>query len=128
LYVEASMARSRQHEARIAWERIEALGGHGVWGPDMVVVSLAGTGVTNDDLKLFESFPHIQVLDLSRTAVGDHGLSHLAKLPALEELIVVDTQISEGAIERFRSSHPTVKVTTQPRPKHTINPFTGKPL
>src|SRR4051812_2804623 len=122
------MARSRRHEAQTAWERIEALGGHGVWEPDMVVVSLAGTDVTDDDLKLFENFPHVQVLDLSRTAVSDHGLSHLAKLPALEELIVVNTQISEGSIELFRHSHPTVKVTTQPPPKHAINPFTRKPF
>src|SRR4051812_37997786 len=114
------MARSRQHEARAAWERIAALGGHGVWEPDMVVVSLAGTGVTDDDLRLFDSFPHVQVLDLSETAVGDHGLSHLAKLPALEELIVVDTPISQGSIERFRRSRPTVKVTTQPQPKNLI--------
>src|SRR5947209_6453750 len=98
------MARSRQHEARTAWERIEALGGHGVWEPDSVVVSLAGTGVTDADLELFESFPHVQVLDLSETAVGDDGLSRLAKLPVLEELIVVDTRISDASIERFRSS------------------------
>jgi hypothetical protein len=94
----------------------------------MVVVSLAGTGVTDDDLALFESVPHVQVLDLSKTAVGDDGLSRLEKLPALEELIVVNTQISDGAIERFRSGHPTVKVTTQPPPKHAVNPFTGEPL
>jgi hypothetical protein len=122
------MARSRQQEARTAWERIEALGGHGVWEPNMVVVSLAGTGVTDDDLKLFEGFPLVQVLDLSETTVGDHGLSHLVKLPALEELIVVNTRISDGSIALFRSSHPTVKVTTQPQPKHAINPFTGKSL
>ena len=122
------MTRSRQHEARTAWERIEALGGHGVWEPDMVVVSLAGTGVTDDDLKLFESFPHVQVLDLSETAVGDNGLSHLAKLSALAELIIVKTQISDGSIELFRRSHPAVKVTTQPHPKHAIDTFTGKPL
>jgi hypothetical protein len=122
------MARSRKHEAQAAWERIEALGGHGVWEPDMVVVSLAGTGVKDDDLKLFESFPHVQVLDLSDTAVSDNGLSHLAKLRVLEELVVVNTQISNGSIELFRSSHPTIKVTTEPPMKHAINPFTGKPL
>jgi hypothetical protein len=94
----------------------------------MVVVSLARTGVTDDDLKLFEGFPHVQVLDLSETAVGDDGLSHLAKLPVLEELIVVNTQISDRSIELFRRIHPTVKVTTEPQPKQAINPFTGKPL
>lgn len=122
------MGHSPEHEAQAAWDRIEALGGHGVWEQDMVVVSLASTAVTNDDLSLFVSFPHVQTLDLSGTAVSDAGLDLLARLPALEALIVVETRISEGAIERFRSRHPTVNVTTRRRTKATRNPFTGEPL
>jgi hypothetical protein len=92
----------------------------------MVVVSLAGTGVTDDDLELFEKFPGVQILDLSETRVGDPGLSHLRKLPVLEKLTLVNTQVSAGAIESFLSHRPTVKVTTQPPATTAINPFTGK--
>jgi hypothetical protein len=38
----------------------------------------------------------------------------------------VGTRISEGAIERFRGSHPAVKVTTRRRPRDAIDPFTGR--
>lgn len=114
--------------ARAAWAQIESLGGQGVWEPDMVVVSLAGTGITDDDLKLFGEFPYVQVLDLSDTGVGDDGLAQVSYLPALEELIVVNTRISDRAAERLRSDRPAVKVTTQRAPEGRINPFTGKPV
>ncbi len=118
----------KDRKAYDAWNRLEALGGHGVWDGSMVVVSLVGTGITDEDLSLFRDFPYVQVLDLSHTDVSDDGLIHLAGLRLLEELSVVDTKISGPALARFRREHPDVKVTTEPAPKGTINPFTGKPM
>jgi hypothetical protein len=115
-------------KAQAAWQRIEALGGHGVWERDTVIVSLANTAVTDADLALFRDFPYPQVIDLSHTAVGDGGLAHLAGLPALEELIVVGTRISKPGLEAFRHDHPSVTVTTRPPPKGSVNPFTGEPV
>jgi hypothetical protein len=117
-----------QEKAQAAWNRIESLGGHGVWERELVVVSLGNTGVTEEELSLFEDFPYVQILDLSHTNVGDAGLKHLAALPALEELIVVDTKISESAIEAFQRRQPAVKITTKAPPKDAVNPFTGKPF
>jgi hypothetical protein len=127
--MEVRMARSgSQQKAQAAWDRIEALGGHGVWDADVVVVSLANTALTDDDLALFRDFPFVRTLDLSHTGVGDGGLAHLSGLPALEELIVVGTKMSPTALKAFRREHPTVKVTTKPPPKGTVNPFTGEPF
>ena len=117
-----------QRNAQAARDRILALGGHGVWEPDMVTVSLANTPVTDDDLKLFRDFPHVRTLNLSHTGVGDAGLAHLAELPALEELIVVGTRISQPAVMMFRRDHPSVRVRSDPLPEGVANPFTGKPL
>ena len=122
------MARITKRKAQAAWDCILALGGHGVWEPDMVIISLAETEVTDGDLSLFSDFPFVQVLDLSRTAIGDSGLAQLTGLPALEELIVVDTKITGPALDAFQWGHPSVKITTEPLPKGTINPFTGKPF
>jgi hypothetical protein len=119
---------ARQRKAQAAWSRIASLGGHGVWESDLVVVSLANTGVTDEDLSLFQEFPYVQILDLSHTSVGDGGLNHLAGLRALEELVIVDTKISESAIKAFQRRYPSVNVTTQPPPKDAMNPFTGKPF
>ena len=122
------MARARKKDAEAAWARIEALGGHGVWEPDMVVVDLAGTAIEDDDLELFHHFPDVQILNLSRTLITDDGLKRLEHLPSLEKLVVLNTQISADAIERFRRIHPDVEVQTSPLPKGTTNPLTGEPL
>jgi hypothetical protein len=121
------MARSaHQRKAQAAWDRIESLGGHGVWERDMVVVSLANSGVSDDDLTLFQDFPYVQILDLSHTEVGDGGIAHLGGLHSLEALILVDTKMSESTIKAFQRNHPSVKITTEPPPKEAVNPFTGK--
>ena len=123
------MARSdKQEKAQAAWDRIEALGGHGVWESDMVVVPFGKTKVTDEDLALFQDFPFVQILDLSDTIISDEGLAQLGELRALEELIVTNSKISAKALKDLQRSHPTVKVTTGPPPEGTINPFTGKPF
>jgi hypothetical protein len=123
------MARSpSQRKAQAAWDRIEALGGEGVWDDDLVIVSMANTGIIDDDLALFCDFPFVQTLDLSHTLVGDNGLVHLNELRALEELVLVDTKISKVALKAFQREHPTVRIVTRPPPKGAVNPFTGKPF
>jgi hypothetical protein len=117
-----------RRKAQAAWDRLMALGGHGVWESEMVIVSLADTAVTDDDLAVFRDFPFVQVLDLSRTGVRGHGLTHLDGASALEELVVLGTKLSRPALEAFRVAHPTAKVVTDPPPEGTANPFTREPL
>lgn len=116
------------HAAKDAWARIEALGGHGVWESDMVVVSLSSTGITDDDLSLFRDFPYVQILNLSSNPLTDKALEHLAGLRELESLVVIDTQMTEGGLAAFRASHSGVEVRSEPLPPDTINPFTGEPI
>jgi hypothetical protein len=121
------MARkSSQQKDQAAWNRIEALGGRGVWEREMCVVSFAKSGIKDENLAVFSDFPHVQILDLSHTSVGDRGLAHLTGLKALETLIVVDTKISGSALKAFQKEHPSVTVTSKPAPKGTVNRFTGK--
>jgi hypothetical protein len=149
----SQMARSsKDRRARSAWARIEALGGHGVWEPDMCVVSLASTAVTDEDLSLFHDFPYVHILDLSHTGlgnaglvhlaglvvlegldlshtgIGDAGLAHLARLEALKGLTVIATKISDTSLDAFRRTRPSVRITTEPPTKGALNPFTGKPM
>jgi hypothetical protein len=120
--------KSSQRKAQVAWERIESLGGHGVFERDLCMVSLAGTAVTDEELSLFQDLPDVRFLVLSHTGVGDAGLAHLGGLHALEELVIVDTRISAKAIKAFQRSHPAVTITTEARPQGDLNPFTGKPF
>jgi hypothetical protein len=119
---------SKQRKLQAAWDRIETLGGHGVWDNDMVVVSFSKTAIKDEDLSVFRDFPLVQILDLSHTSVSDEALRHLGGLSALETLDVSDTKVSAAAVKAFRHAHPSVEVTTEPPPKGTINPFTGKPI
>ena len=123
------MAKGPNHKkAQAAWDRIEALGGSGVWEREIVMVSLANTAVTDDDLALFRDFPFVQSLDLSNTKVTGAGLAHLTGASDLEELAIVGTKISRAALAAFREAHPNVEVVTKPPKKGAVNPFTGEPL
>ncbi len=117
-----------QKKAQAAWERIEALGGSGVWDGEIVFVSLANTAVTDDDLALFRDFPFVQTLDLSGTKVTGTGLAHLAGASDLGELTIVGTKITRAALAAFREAHPNVEVVVEPPKKGAISPFTGEPL
>lgn len=119
---------NNREKAQAAWDRIEALGGEGVWEREDVVVSFSNTKITDGDLILFRDFPFVQILDLSDTKITDEGLAHLDQLPALEVLIVANSRISERALKEFQNAHPSVKVTTGPPPTGAINPFTGEPF
>jgi len=121
------MASSRER-SEAAFERILALGGSGVWESDMVVVSLEGTAVTDDDLALFEDFDFVQILSLADTQITDAGLVHLEKLVKLDSLILVNTKVTEVGLARLRDVLPDVTIDTEPVPEGTINPFTGKPI
>jgi hypothetical protein len=52
---------------------------------------------------------------------------NLGRLEALKGLTIIDTKISEGALDALRRTRPSVRVTREPPPKGAINPFTGKP-
>ena len=116
-----------KERAQAAWNRIEELGGHGVWEPDVCVVSLANTGVVDDDLVVLADVP-VQILDLSNNPLTDDCLKHLEQIESLESLALVGTEITATAIEQFKSARPNVDVRVEPIPKGTINPFTGEPF
>jgi hypothetical protein len=119
---------SGEKHAEAAWQRIEELGGHGVWEREAVVVSFANAGVTDDDLKLFVDFPEVQMLDLSDNPVTDECLQHLENLESLHTLMVTGTSISPEAIANYESSHPNVEVRTTRSQQSRVNPFTGDPV
>src|SRR3954466_12860706 len=103
-----------QRKAEAAWDRLMALGGHGVWDGDMVIVSLADTAVTDDDLAAFRDFPFVKVLDISGTGITGPGLAPLDGAAALEELVAIGTKLGRSALAEFRAAHPAVRVVTKP--------------
>ncbi|PHS00949.1 MAG: hypothetical protein COA78_23200 [Blastopirellula sp.] len=117
-----------QEKSQAAFDRFHELGGSGVWESDMVVISLEGTSISDDDLALFEDFNFVQILTLNDTQITDAGLSHLEQLTQLESLSLVNTQATEAGISKLKVVLPTVTIETEPTSEDTVNPFTGKPF
>jgi hypothetical protein len=93
----------------------------------MVAVSLKDTGISDDALAILADIP-VQILDLSNNPLTDNCLVHLRPIESLESLILIGTNISEGAVDELRSNRPNVEIRTTSISKETINPFTGKPF
>jgi len=115
--------------AQAAWDKIEALGGHGVWEPEMCVVSFDSTGICDRDLSIFSDFPYVDTLDLSNNAgISDECIPYLKSLNNLESLILINTSITDAGLAKLAESLPDTEIQSEPLSPDTINPFTGKPI
>jgi hypothetical protein len=75
----------------------------------LISLGLRGSKVNDEDLMAMQSFVHLQRLDLSKTAVTDHGLSSLEKLPLLV-LNLSGTAVTDAAISQLRNKRPALTV------------------
>ena len=82
---------------------IESLGGTIVRGPDgnIVEVSLARTGATDNDMERVVQLKGLKRLNLSFTYVTDVGIERLRELPQLEELTLDTTEALTDAVDRL---------------------------
>ncbi len=64
---------------------------------DVERLMLCDTDVKNEDLASLKGF-QIEVLDLSRTGIGDEGLRVLAEIPSLKTLVLDGTRVTDTGI------------------------------
>lgn len=74
------------------------------------VLFLTGAGVTGAGLTSFRSHTALETLDLSDTRVGDAAVEPLAEIKPLKQVILVNTPMSQGAIERLKALRPDLQV------------------
>jgi len=67
-------------------------------GPQLVLLDLSGTAVTDKSAEVWISFPRLRVLRASFTTVGDTTVAALQKLPKLESLTLHATQVSPASV------------------------------
>ena len=116
-------------KAQAAWDQIEALGGSGVWEPEMCIVSFDQADIGDSDLALLADFPYVDTLDLSNNAgITDACIPHLQSLPNLETLILLNTSISNAGLAKLAEVHPDTDIQAENQGPDTINPFTGEPV
>jgi hypothetical protein len=66
--------------------------------------------VDDDWLKQLGPMQHIEVLSIKSPNLSDVGLQELVKWPKLQSLNIVDTKISDSAIETLRKIHPSLRL------------------
>ena len=77
--------------------------------PNLRVLGLSGSSITDDGLRSIATLKHLNQLVLERTAIGNEGLAHLRNLPELEYLKLAGTQVTDDGL---------VHLTTLPKLKH----------
>jgi len=91
---------------------IEALGGRVSLDDSgrSVKVFLNRTQINDDQMKLLEYLPDVEVLNLTGTPVTDVGLDSVHLLKKLRHLYPAKTQITDEALEELRQTLPECKV------------------
>jgi len=90
--------------------------------PNLEVLSLKGTNVTNQSSSCLERLPQLRDLDVCKTAV-DKGIFESWSLEFLNQVNVVRMDaaaISTAYIELLESSHPTLRVQISPQTRPEI--------
>jgi len=96
------------HEALA--ERIEELGGvvrleevSALRGPQIVYLSLAGTGLGDEEVPQFIPTGFVEEVDLRRLAIGKQTLEHLGRCRKLRRLILYCTDIADQDMRHLRN-------------------------
>jgi hypothetical protein len=69
--------------------------------PELEVLSLSRTAVTDEGLALLSSVPRLRTLSLHETAVGDAGLANLPVFHELESLRLNRTRITDAGLKHL---------------------------
>jgi len=81
---------------------VRSLGGSAVMeGSRLVELSLAATGVSDEQLKDLSGLRHLRKLNLEATEISDLGVRHLARLSELTELSLNSTTVSDAGLARL---------------------------
>ena len=74
--------------------------------PDLRVLDLSVTGITDDGIALLAENSKLAKLDFSRTRISNRSLLILDNLPELRELDIANTNITKDAVQEFQKRHP----------------------
>jgi RNA polymerase sigma factor (sigma-70 family) len=97
----------RKRNQQTAATRLQKLGAAIEW--DVVTVNLAGTKITDDDLKSLSAFPKLQTLYLHHDPITDAGVSNLKGLSSLTALDLFDTRVTDAGLEHLAEWMPCLE-------------------
>jgi hypothetical protein len=71
---------------------------------------LSSSSIEDDQLEELQKIPDLQVLQIANTRVTDAGLLKIAKIPRLKVLDVTGSGVTAIGVERFQQIRDDVKV------------------
>lgn len=71
-------------------------------GPAIAFLDLAGSGITDKQLRVLKSLPRLQRLHLERTPVSDAGVAAIAECSGLTYLNLTGTAVSDAGLPALR--------------------------
>lgn len=105
-----------KHESRVNGERHVTLTG---WDqkdysvlaqmPDVIVLQMANTDVTDQTLSFLQKMTQLRELDLAGTQLTDAGLKSLSGLTSLEKLILSRTRVTDAGLAPLLEKLPALK-------------------
>lgn len=88
--------------------------------PELSVVRLSGTAVSDAGIEYLLQLPQLRELSLDRTQITDAGLKKLTRLKQLKSLDLSDTQVSAEAVAELRKVLPQLKVVATARQASSV--------
>jgi hypothetical protein len=73
-------------------------------------LSLIGTNVTDDQLKLLVGLKNLQSLRLNQTAVGDAGLKHVGQIKSLKYVCLGGVDATPEGVKQLKSDLPGLQL------------------
>jgi hypothetical protein len=80
--------------------------------PDVQIISLRHTNISNDGLVHLATLQKLADLDLAETGIDDAGLVHLAAIKSLRRLNLTAAKVTEAGIARLKAALPELEVDT----------------
>jgi|GEM_PF-1024792 len=85
--------------------------------PELAVVRLSGTSVSDAGLDHLLQLPQMSDLSLGQTRITDAGLAKLARLKHLRRLDLSGTRVSAQAVAELRKARPQLKIVAEEKEK-----------
>lgn len=77
----------------------------------LVNIHLAGSSITDDDLRAFANNGRLKILGLASTAIGDPGIAHLRECRSLQHAALERTKVTADGVKSLKQALPDCKIT-----------------
>ncbi len=90
--------------------------------PELAIVRLSGTGLSDAGIEHLVQLPQLNDLSLAQTRITDAGLAKLARLKRLKQLDLSGVPVSDEAVAELRKALPQLKIVVEEKEEASAGP------